>query len=103
MAKQFHPDLFYKQSNATLFQRIQHAFTEFAQAYETLKTDTSREVYDYRMRKELAEMKTRTEDGSSPKDLKQKQAEHAAENFEQGFSLLMNGKGESAIPFLARA
>ncbi len=35
--------------------------------------------------------------------MKQKQAEHAAENFEQGFSLLMDGKGESAIPFLARA
>ncbi len=35
--------------------------------------------------------------------MKQKQAEHAAENFEQGFSLLMNENNEAALPFLARA
>lgn len=103
LAKQFHPDLFYKKTDAKLFGRIQRAFTEFAQAYETLKTETSREVYDYRMRKELAEMEAQTEAGDSSKDLTQKQADHAAENFEQGFNLLMEENNEAALPFLARA
>ncbi len=48
-------------------------------------------------------METQTEARSSPKDLKQKQADYAAENFEQGFSLLMNENNEAALPFLARA
>jgi Flp pilus assembly protein TadD len=103
LAKQFHPDLFYKKTDAKLFGRIQRAFTEFAQAYETLKTETSREVYDYRMRKELAEMEIQTENGSSSKDLKQKQTDYAAENFEQGFNLLRDENSEAALPFLARA
>ena len=103
LAKQFHPDLFYKKTDAKLFGRIQRAFTEFAQAYETLKTESSREVYDYRMRKELAEMETLTKDGSSSKDATQKQADFAAESFEQGFNLLMDENSEAALPFLARA
>jgi len=103
LAKQLHPDLFYKKTDAKLFGRIQRAFTEFAQAYETLKTESSREVYDYRMRKELAEIKSQTEAGSSSKDSTQQQADYAAENFEQGFTLLMDENTEAALPFLARA
>ena len=104
LAKQFHPDLFYKKTEAKLFQRIQHAFTEFAQSYETLKNESSREVYDYRMRKELAEMEIRDEEGTSPEDANlQKQTDQAAENFEQGFSLLMDEHNEAALQFLARA
>ena len=104
LAKQFHPDLFYKKTEAKLFQRIQHAFTEFAHAYETLKNESSREVYDYRMRKELAEMAILNEEGISPEDANlHKQTDQAAENFEQGFSLLMDEHNEAALPFLARA
>ncbi len=104
LAKQFHPDLFYKQVEAKLFQRIQHAFTEFAHAYETLKKESSREVYDYRMRKHLAEMAMISEAGLSPEDaILEIQSDQAAENFEQGFSFLMDERNESALPFIARA
>lgn len=103
LAKQFHPDLFYKKTDAKLFGRIQRAFTEFAQAYETLKTESSREVYDYRMRKELAKMKTQTKAESSSEDLTRKQVAYAAENFEHGFSLLIDDHHKAALPFLARA
>ncbi len=55
------------------------------------------------MRKELAEMETLTKDGSSSKDATQKQADFAAESFEQCFNLLMDENSEAALPFLARA
>lgn len=104
LAKQFHPDLFYKKTDAKLFQRIQNAFTEFAQAYETLRNEASREVYDYRMRKELAEMTVLEESGTTLEEADlQKQTDQAAENFEQGFDLLMDQHYEPAVPFLARA
>ena len=103
LAKRFHPDLFYKKTDAKLFQRVQRAFTEFAQAYETLKTESSREVYNYKMRKELAEMETPTKDKNSATDSTRKQADYAAENFEQGFTHLMDENYDAALPFLARA
>ncbi len=104
LAKQFHPDLFYKKTEPKLFQRIQHAFTAFAQAYETLKVESSREVYDYRMRKQLAEMALLEEAGATPEEaIIHKQTDQATENFEQGFNLLMDQRNEAALPFLARA
>lgn len=104
LAKQFHPDLFYKKTDAELFRRIQNAFTEFAQAYETLKTDSSRELYDYRMRKEIAEMESIEALNLSEEESDlQKQANKAAENFEQGFNHLMDQEIEDALPYLARA
>lgn len=107
LAKQFHPDLFYKKIDAKSFQRIQNAFTLFAQAYETLRNEASRDVYDYRMRKELAEMAEMAileESGASSEEVDlQKRVNQAAENFKQGFDLLMDQHYETAIPFLARA
>ncbi|MEO8074586.1 MAG: DUF4388 domain-containing protein [Acidobacteriota bacterium] len=104
LAKQFHPDLFYKKTDAKTFQQIQSAFTSFAHAYETLRNESSREVYDYRMRKELAEMALLEETGVSPEETNlQKQTDQAADNFKQGFDLLMAQHNEAAIPFLARA
>lgn len=104
LARRFHPDLFHKTPDKKLQQRVQNAFTQIAQAYETLKTKSSRDVYDFRMRKELAEIKKRQGTaGSQETESAEKQAELASENFEQGFSLLMNENFEAAIPFLARA
>jgi len=104
LAKRFHPDMFHKETNAELLQRIQAAFGELAHAYETLKNDGSRDVYDFKMRKELAEMKAvqQSETTFEAIDL-QKQTDQATENFEQGFGLLMDGNHNAATPFLARA
>lgn len=100
MAKMFHPDK-YHSIGGPILARVQNAFTKLAQAHETLKTPESRDVYDYRMRKEIADREKRRAGGNvGSADL---QVEQAAENFERGFSLLMDDEFEAALPFLARA
>lgn len=96
----FHPDK-YHAIGGELLARVQRAFTELAQAHEVLKTPSSREVYDYRMRKEIAEREKRRAAGSAGRA--QFEVEQAAEHFERGFSLLMDEDFEAALPFLARA
>lgn len=98
LARNFHPDRFHAEGGEML-RRIQQAFTELAQAHETLKNDASREMYDYRMRKELADREKRRASGEKH-DVKLEQAD---EHFERGYSLLMDGEIERALPFLARA
>ncbi len=100
LAKNFHPDRYHSDGGAVL-KRIQNAFTELAQAHETLKNPESREVYDYRMRKEIAELEKRQASGAS--GTQNVQIEQATENFDRGFSLLMENEPEAALPFLARA
>ncbi|MFT3746220.1 MAG: DnaJ domain-containing protein [Pyrinomonadaceae bacterium] len=101
LAKNFHPDRFHSEGGSQL-KRIQSAFTELAQAYETLKNTESREVYDYRMRKELADREKRAARGATGAE--HIQTEQAAENFDRGLSLLIdNDDAESAVPFFARA
>ncbi len=100
LARSFHPDRFHAEGGIT-FQRIQQAFTELAQANETLKNAETRELYDYRMRKELADRDKRRAAGDSGQDAIRKQ--QAAENFERGFDLLMNEELNDAIQFFARA
>ncbi|MCY7375052.1 MAG: DnaJ domain-containing protein [Pyrinomonadaceae bacterium] len=104
LAKRFHPDLFRKEARTALHQRIQNAFTKLARAYDTLKGANLREVYDFKMRKEIAEMVERQKTGATREEADtQKQVAQAAENFEQGFNYLMNEEYEAAIPCLARA
>lgn len=98
LARNFHPDRYHAEGGERL-ERIQQAFTELAQAHETLKNEASREMYDYRMRKELAEREKLRETGGE-RDVKLEQAD---EHFERGFSLLMEDELERALPFLARA
>lgn len=100
LARMFHPDRYHAQGG-DLLHRVQNAFTMLAQAHETLKTPESRDVYDYRMRKELADRERRESAGKVGNA--SLQAEQAAENFERGFSLLMDLKHEDALPFMARA
>jgi curved DNA-binding protein CbpA len=100
LARMFHPDRFHAEGGVT-FQRIQGAFTELAQAHETLKNPESREIYDYRMRKELIEREKRRSSGTAGKSELEK--EQAAENFDRGFNLLMDEDADSAVPFFARA
>lgn len=107
-AKRFHPDLFHKEVDAGKHRQIQNAFTKLAQAYETLKHEKSRSVYDYQMRKELAEdarqqSATTAAAGTIEEKNLRKQAARASEDFEQGFSLLINQNYAEALAFLARA
>lgn len=102
LARRFHPDLFHTEIDTEKHRRIQNAFTIIAQAYETLKNESTRTVYDYRTRKELAEMgKTAADAPENP--VLQKQTEQAKADYERGFSLLLEGNYEDALPFLARA
>lgn len=100
LAKMFHPDKFHSFGGEKL-RRIQSAFTELAQSYETLKSKESRELYDYRVRKELAEREKLKE--AIKKGDTNIHAVHAAEYFERGFDLLMANDTVGAMPFLAKA
>lgn len=99
LAKMFHPDRYHAEGGE-LLQRVQHAFTELASAHETLKSNDTRDLYDYRMRKELA---NRNKSESEKNDASGRHAEEAADHFEHGFKLLDEKKPEEALPFLARA
>jgi curved DNA-binding protein CbpA len=100
LAKQFHPDHFHKSSDEIL-RRVQVAFTRLSQAHETLKSADIRETYDFKIRREIAEKEKRQKAGTYEELSVQMQ--QAAESFEQGFSLLMDGNTEAAETFLARS
>lgn len=103
LAKSFHPDLFYRQTDAALHRRIQHAFTGIAHAYETLKSADSREVYDFKLSKELAYLRNKARTSVPEQAASFDAGDLAAESFEQGFSYFMEENFEEAIPLLARA
>lgn len=103
-AKQFHPDLFHRNSTPEIHQKVQNAFTKLASAYETLRDKDLREIYDFKIRKELAEMAERQASGKSDETILEEDREAmASENFQQGYNLLMEEYHAEAEPFLARA
>lgn len=103
-AKRFHPDHFHKGTESKLFQQIQDAFAQLAQAYDTLKNKDSRESYDFKIRKELAKREEMKAAGiSEEKFSEQEQTDIATDNFDKGFDLLMEERYEEAMPCLARA
>lgn len=104
LAKRFHPDLFHRQTEIVMQQRIQNAFTKLARAYETLKDEQSREVYNFKLGKELSFSQNKPQNAPSSSRIGVSETEkQASESFEQGFSYLMDEVYEEAIPFLARA
>lgn len=103
-ARQFHPDLFHRTAEPGLHRRLQNAFSKVAQAYDTLRDPELREVYDFKLRKELERMETIAADEASSENVDMSgYARHAAEFFEHGFTLLMDEYYEEALPYLARA
>lgn len=104
LAKRFHPDIFHRSVKPEIHRKIQNAFTKLAGAHETLRDKDLREIYDYKLRKELTEMEARRASGKPVEktDLVDKEAV-AAEQFEQGYDLLMDEYYAEAAPFLARA
>jgi curved DNA-binding protein CbpA len=103
LAKRFHPDLFHKQTDAQTHNRIQHAFTEIAHAYEILRDEETRKTYDFKLRRLLQELdKLSPEQRNKPK-VEQKTLTEASEIFEHGFNLLMEEEYEQALPYIIRA
>jgi curved DNA-binding protein CbpA len=98
LAKQLHPDRYHSES-AELLTRIENAFTELAQAHETLKNNDSRQGYDIRMRQAQRD----NEAGKTTGAETNRQEGQAAKDFERGFDLQLHGNPDEALPYLARA
>ena len=100
LAKNFHPDLYYKKADAETHSRVQDAFTKLANAYETLKNENSREVYNFKVRKQLEEKENAAASDNASGDVNvHQQNRQAAEDFNRGYNLLMDGNNEAALPF----
>jgi curved DNA-binding protein CbpA len=103
LAKRFHPDLYQKKTDTETLRRVQHAFTEIAHAYETLRDEEKRKNYDFKLRKLLDELeKLSPEERGKPKPA-QKTLTEASDIFERGFNLLMEEEYEQALPYILRA
>lgn len=102
LAKLFHPDRFHREA-ADKLPIIQAAFSSVQQAYETLKSNETRETYDFKMRKELEIKEKMREQGIPETEKADPKTEQGLENFEMGLSLLMDEEYERAVPFLGRA
>ena len=103
MAKSFHPDRFHREDAADL-RRIQKAFTELAHAYETLKTDESRQSYNFKMHKELeAREKRKASAAADGVAVGDRQAESGLESFEKGLEALADEEYAAAAGHLSRA
>ena len=98
LAKMLHPDR-YRNESPEIARRIEKAFTELAQAHETLKTPDGRQSYDIRMR----ELERDRQAASAGGEVLSKQEGSAAAEFERGFALQLNGDFEEAVQHLARA
>jgi curved DNA-binding protein CbpA len=105
LAKNFHPDLFHKESGSETHRRVHAAFTEIARAYEILKDEKQREVYDFKNREKIEAAKKEKVKAApkEPADAKERQAQIAAESFAEGFDYLVKEEYELALPLLARA
>lgn len=103
LAKRFHPDRFHK-SEPEMRRRVENAFTQIAQAHETLRVPDSRKNYDIKLQQERKDREmvkaaiAAGEEASRPV-----QESQASGDFERGFALQLRGDFEAALPYLARA
>lgn len=103
LAKLFHPDRYHR-VEPELRGRIQNAFTELAQAHETLRHPETRKAYDQKLQNEMEEKALRRKKEDAGENYEHNVQEgQASEDFERGFRLQLEGEFESALPFLARA
>ncbi len=103
LAKSFHPDRYHREGREK-HARIQDAFTKLAHAYDILKSDESRETYNYKVKKELEFREKRRKAGQdeSP-NAGDSQAELGLRSFEEGLALYQDEDYEGAATHLARA
>ena len=104
-AKRFHPDLYYKKVSESIYKKIQDAFAEIVTAYETLKDSEARETYDFKLREVLESYKHDTDSEPPAKGSfeKHKNTKKAREQFEIGYSLMLDENYGKALPYLGRA
>jgi curved DNA-binding protein CbpA len=102
LAKSYHPDRFHQETDVTLQQRVQNAFSELARAYDTLKDAKAREVYDFKLRKFLESVEFQKK-AAGTKSGTITNLDKARDEFDQGFDFLMSEEYAEAIPFLTRA
>jgi curved DNA-binding protein CbpA len=106
-ARRFHPDVLANRVEPERRKMIQQAFTEVAQAYETLRHEESRAIYDLKLDKVISALKEQGgEDLSSltKDDVAEQDRETAArESFERGERYFDDGLYENAISHLGRA
>ncbi|MDT5063708.1 MAG: hypothetical protein QOH63_4167 [Acidobacteriota bacterium] len=123
LAKRFHPDRFHKSVDDQLHARIESAFAQIAQAYETLKNKQSRAVYDSRLPKQDnmggagVPPRASNPDSSNSKKTTSKPSDpvtppqsspastpyDAEERFQQGLAALRSGNKNLAISCLGEA
>ena len=101
LALQFHPDRFH-QSAPELRTKIESAFANILQAYETLSDAKQRDHYDKRFLKPGTKAKLR-ETGSGRKDLASSQRDRAEASFQRGINALTRQQYDEAIRSLAQA
>jgi curved DNA-binding protein CbpA len=110
LARQFHPDKFHNEEKSAKDQ-LQNAFTQLAQAYDTLKDKDQRELYDFKLKRKIT-AREEEEEIKKVEKAKGKEADQEPDGgklrtaktyFERGFSLLMGQETEHAVPFLANA
>ena len=103
LAKRFHPDIFYRQTDAATMSRIQHAFTQIAHAYEVLRDEETRKTYDFKLRRLLQELERLSPEQRNKPKAEQKTLTDASEIFEHGLNLLKQEDYEQALPYILRA
>src|SRR5437763_685502 len=123
LAKRFHPDRFRRSVDDAVHARVESAFAKIAQAYESLKDNTSRAVYDSRLLKEeemgrsikSSSSANSSSPGAAPggnfeqskSDAAQSNHQsaqyQAEERFQQGLSALRSGNTTIAISCLGDA
>lgn len=106
-ARRFHPDVLNKTVEPQRHKMIQQAFTEIAQAYETLRHEDSRKIYDLKLSKVIEALKE--QEGATLSSLtkedvaEQDRARMAREAFDRGKVFFENGRSEEAAHLFARA
>jgi curved DNA-binding protein CbpA len=101
LALQFHPDRFH-QSAPELRTKIEAAFANILQAYETLSDEKQRAHYDKRSLKPGTKGKLRETNGAR-KDKTEAQRERAEASFQRGINALTRQQYDEAIRSLAEA
>ena len=103
LAKLFHPDRFHREDAASL-RRIQSAFTEIAHAYDTLKSEDTRESYNLKMAKETEFREkhrvTKKDEVATPEE---RQTEQGLQSFEQAIEAMNEEEYAAAAGHFARA
>ncbi|MGI9106858.1 MAG: DUF4388 domain-containing protein [Pyrinomonadaceae bacterium] len=110
LAKRFHPDRFQRGADASLRARIETAFTQITQAYETLREPRARTAYESKLNAQLgspASSKAAAHQAASFSKsfaaANRSREQRAEECFQQGLAALKQNNYPSALALLGEA